>query len=95
MKNPIVIDIQIDAACSEPKIVIRTNRMTQDIDNIIHAIENCMDRRYAMVPAYDKGVMTLLSQREIVRIFVENRKLIIQTEDCRYVARGTLAELES
>lgn len=95
MKKPIDIDIQLDPACSEPKIVIRTNRMTPDIDHIIHAIENCMDSRYAMVTAYDKGVMTLLSQREIVRAFVENRKLVIQTEAGRYIARGTLAELES
>ena len=95
MKNLIDIDIQIDSACIEPKIIIRTNRMTSDIENIIHAIENCMDSRNAMVMAYDKGVMTLLSQREIIRVFIENRKLIIQTEDGRYIARGTLTELES
>lgn len=95
MKNAIDIDIQLDPACDEPKVIIRTNRMTPDIDNIVHAIENCMDSQYAMVTACDGDKTALLSQREIIRAFVENRKLILQTDQGRFVARGTLAELEA
>lgn len=95
MKNAIDIDIQIDPACTDPKVVIKTNRMTPDIDDIVHAIENSMDSRYAMVTAYDGEALVLLSQREIIRAFVENRKLVIQTEQGRFIARRTLADLES
>ena len=95
MKKTIDIDIQIDPACSEPKVVIRTSRMTPEIDQIVHAIEDSMDSRYAMVTAYDGDAMVLLSQREIIRAFVENRKLIVQAERGRFVVRRTLVELES
>ena len=95
MKNAIDIEIQIDAACGDPKVIIRTSRMTPDIDNLVHAIENCTDSGYPMVTAYDGDAMVLLSQREIIRVFVENRKLIIRTDRGSFVARRTLAEMES
>ena len=95
MKNAIDIDIRIDPACAEPKVVILTSRMTPDIDNIVHAIENCTNSDYPMVTAYDGDAMVPLSQREIIRVFVENRRLIVRAERGRFIARGTLAELES
>ena len=95
MRSAIDIDIQIDAACGDPKVIIRTNRMTPDIDHIVHAIQNSMDSQYAMVTAYDGNTMVLLSQREIVRIYNERRKLVVQTERGAFVARKTLAEIEA
>ena len=94
MRNSIDIDIQLDEACGEPKVIIRTSRMTPDIDSIVQAIENCVNSGYPMISAYDGDTMVLLSQREIIRVFVEKRKLIIQTERGAFVARKTLAEME-
>ena len=95
MRSAIDIDIQIDPACADPKVVIRTNRMTPEIDNIVHAIENSVDRDNPMVTAYDGDAAVLISQREIIRVFVENRRLIVKTERGDYVARRTLAEMEA
>ncbi len=94
MKNAIDIDIQIDPACSDPKVIIRTDRMTPEIDDIVHAIENSTDSAYPMVTAYAGDTMVLLSQREIIRVYVESRKLIVWTDRGGFVARGTLAEME-
>ena len=94
MKNTIDIDIQIDPSCSDPKIVIRTDRMTPEIDNIVHAIESSTDSAYPMVTAYAGDTMVLLSQREIIRVYVESRKLIVWTDRGGFVARGTLAQME-
>ena len=95
MKSTIDIDIQIDPACSDPRVVIHTSRMTPDIDMIVHSVQNCMDSQYAMIPAYDGNAMVLLSQREIVRFFSENRKLVVQTDRGEFVVRKTLVEIES
>ncbi len=95
MKSIIDIDIQIDAACAEPKVVIRTDRVTPEVESIVAAIEHCMDTQYSMVTAYDGNATVLLSQREIVRVYNENRKLIIQTERGAFTARRTLAEMEA
>ncbi len=95
MRSAIDIEIQLDPACADPKIIIRTDRMTPEIDNIVHAIEGSVNSDYPMVTAYDGDAMALLSQREIIRVFVENRRLIVKTERGDFVARRTLAEMEA
>ena len=95
MRNAIDIDIQIDPSCAEPKVIIRAERMTPEIDNIVHAIESATNSAYPMVTAYAGDAMVLLSQREIIRVYLENRKLIVWTDRGGFVARGTLAEMEA
>ena len=94
MKNNIDIDIQINTAYRDPKVIIWTDRRTQDIENIICAIENCMDSSYPMVAVYAGSAMAFISQREIVRMYFENRRLLVLTEKGSFVARKTLAEME-
>ncbi len=95
MRNVIDIDIQIDPACADPKVIIRTDRMTPEIDNLVHAIESSTENAFPMVRAYAGDTMVLLSQREIIRVYVESRKLIVWTDRGGFVARGTLAEMEA
>ena len=95
MRNAVDIDVQIDSNCADPQIVIRASRMTPEIDAIVHAIENCTGSVYPMVAAYDGDTMVLLSQRDIVRVYVESRRLIVRTEQGGFLARKTLAEMES
>ena len=95
MKNAIDIDIRIDPACAEPRVIICTEQMTPEIDGIVHAIESATDSAYPMVTAYDGDTWVLLSQREIIRVYKENRKLIVWTERGGFVVRGTLSEMEA
>ena len=94
MKSAVDIEIQIDPAYREPKVVILTDRRTQDIDNIVYAIENCMDSGYPMVPVHAGNALEFVSQREIIRVYSENRKLLVHTERGRFVSRKTLSEME-
>jgi DNA-binding LytR/AlgR family response regulator len=48
-----------------------------------------------MVTAYAGDTRVLLSQREIIRVYLENRKLIVWTERGGFMARGTLADMEA
>lgn len=95
MKSPIDIDIQIDPSRGDPRVIIQTDRMTPEIDNIVHAIESSVDSLSPMVTAYAGDMTVLLSQREIIRVYVESRKLVVWTERGGFFARGTLAELEA
>ena len=94
MRSAIDIDIQLDPKCSDPKIVIRTDRVTPEIDAIIHAIEDCTGGTYPTLTAYSGDAMVLLNQREVIRVYVENRRLIVRTERGDFVVRKTLAEME-
>lgn len=95
MKNPIDIEIQIDPSCVDPKVIIRTDRMTPEIDNLMHAIESSVDSLSPMVTAYVGDSTVLLSQREIIRVYVESRKLVVWTERGGFFVRKTLAEMEA
>lgn len=88
------IRLETDPSRGEPEVIIRADRKTKLIENIISAIERCAEEEYPPVTAYRGDTLVLLSQWEIVRIYTENRKLVIHTENGVCEARGTLKELE-
>ena len=94
MSHTANIEIRIDPACHEPVIVIRTDQKTQEVENIVHAVENCMDGGYPMVIGHRDETMELLSQRDIIRVFVESRRVRICTQDGIYESGKTLSYLE-
>lgn len=94
MKNAVDIEIRIDPDCHDPVILIRTDQKTQEVENIVHAIENCMESRYPLIVGYRDNAMELVSQRDIVRVYVEARKVRICTEKGNYEFRKSLSYLE-
>ena len=94
MKDAVDIEIRIDPDCHDPVILIRTDQKTQEVENIVHAIENCMDSRYPLIVGYRNNAMELLSQRDIVRVYVESRKVQIRTEKGAFDSRRSLSYLE-
>ena len=95
MKNPVDIQIQIDPQCHDPVILIRTDQKTQMVEDIVHAIEACTDSRYPLIAGYRDNEMELLSQRDIIRVYVEARKVRIYTSERTYDSRKTLSFLET
>ena len=95
MKNPIDIRIEIDPKCHDPVILIRTDQKTQTVEDIIHMIEACTDSSYPLITGYRESEMELLSQRDIVRVYVEARKVRIRTIDGIYDSRKPLSFLET
>ena len=94
MKNTAEIRIQIDPSCSDPVILIRTARKTQEVDHIVHAIENSLNDEYPLIVCQRDGMTELLSQRDIIRVYVEARKVRICTENEVYESNKTLSFLE-
>ena len=94
MRRTIDIDVHIDPRYNDPKVIIKTDRMTPEVENLVSAIENYIDSRYPPVSAFDRDRMMLISQREIIRVFLENRKLVVHTAQGDFVARKSLSELE-
>lgn len=94
MKSAIDIELQIDPAYRDPKVIILADRKTQDVENLICAVESCVDSGYPMLPVYEGNAMEFVSQRDIVRVYIENRRLMVQLERGLFVARKTMAEME-
>lgn len=95
MMNSVDIEIRIDPQCHDPVILIRTDRKSQRVEDIIHAIEACSDSRYPMIAGYRGNEMELLSQRDIIRVYTEARKVRICTTQGVYDSRRSLSWLET
>ena len=95
MKNPVKIQIEIDPECRDPVILIRTDRKTQGVEDIVHAIETCADSSYPLIAGYQGSEVELLSQRDIIRVYMEARKVRICTEGGVYDSRKPLSYLET
>lgn len=95
MKNPVHVEIQIDPKCHDPVILIRTDQKTPLVEDIVHAIESCTENNYPLIAGYQDSKMELLSQRDIIRAYVEARKVRICTGEGVYDSRKTLAWLET
>jgi len=94
MRNPVNIEIQIDPKCHDPVILIRTDRKNQRVEDIVHAIETCADS-YPMIVGYRDNELELLSQRDILRIYTEARKVKICAAGEIFESRKNLAWLET
>ena len=95
MKNPIDIHIEIAPECHDPVILIRTDQKTQMVEDIVHAIEACTDSSYPLIAGYRDSEMELLSQRDIIRVYVETRRVRIRTNNGVYDSRKPLSYLET
>ena len=90
----IAIQIEIDPSLSSSEVIIRTNQKSEQIDWIVHAIEQCAQNNHSQITAMSGGTVLLLSQHEIFRVYTENRRVIIDSETGVYESRLSLRKLE-
>ena len=95
MKNRIRIEIEIDESLKEPEVVIRTDKDSAFVERIVDAIERCGEEDRSQVTASKDNVMSLLSQKDIIRVYTEQRKLVVSTAGDKYESKSTLKDLEA
>ncbi len=95
MNKRININVEIDSACVMPQITIRTNKKTDLIKSMISALESCMDSESTRVTVYDSDRVDVLEKKDIIRVYIENRRLTICTSSGKYRSRMTLCDFEN
>ena len=95
MNNMIDIDVIIDEKYIEPKVNILTKSKTKQVESIINSIENAQENEYPYLTGFNDGKAEFISQRDIVRVYIENRKIIIETAEKLYYTKKNLTMLES
>lgn len=85
------IEVRLDATCEETTVVIYTNRVTDEVQNLARRLSQ--DAPQVIVGFLEDEAM-LLSQEEIYRVFAESGKVFAETENGRYQLRLRLYELE-
>lgn len=94
MKNMVDVDVILDDRYPDPKITIQTKARTEQVENIIQAIESAAENEFPLIPGILNDKVELVSQRDIIRVYTEKRKIIIQTGDGSLFSNKTLMGIE-
>ena len=85
------IEVKIDDSCTEPKIVIVTDRMTDEVNGIIDRLS---EKQPQMIAGFRDGQATLLDATRIYRVYASGGKVYAETADGTYILRMRLYEAE-
>lgn len=88
------IEVKIDKLCSEPKVIIVSDKMSDEVSAILKKLSEDTPRLMT-IAGFQSDEVILLEPANIVRIYTANSKVFAQTTDNReYTIRRRLYELE-
>lgn len=85
------IEIQIDENYPEPKILILTNRITDEVNEIFNKLT---DTQLIALVGFKDESLEILQPDDVIRVFSANQKVIAQTEKNEFLLRIRLYEAE-
>ena len=94
MEKNVSVRVEIDPSADGTEVIIKTEERSALVEDIVLAVEQCARNRHPRICVYQGDSRKMLRQQDIIRIYTENRKLIVRTMNDVYSARCTLRELE-
>ena len=85
------VEIKIDSTVREPKVIILTDRMTDEVNEIVRKIS---ETEPTMLAGFREDTVTVLDPEEIYRIYAANGKVFAVTGKAEYTLRMRLYEVE-
>lgn len=85
------IEIKTDDSYIEPKIIILTASITEEINNIVQKLS--VDNPH-IITGSKNGKVEVLEQNDLIRIFSCNNKVFALTNNGEYLLRFRLYEME-
>lgn len=85
------IEVELDEKCLETKVIIRAQKMTDEIAALMQRLTNEVRQE---IVGFDGDVALLLEPSDIVRIYAAVGKVFAVTGDKEYVLRLRLYEAE-
>lgn len=85
------IEIKIDESCREPKVVILTDKMTDEVSGIVKKLSEDAPR---MLVGFRDEMAQILEQASIIRAYAASGRVCVMTDSGEYAVRLRLYELE-
>lgn len=85
------IEIKINRSCTEPRIVVITDAMTDEINNLIKRLSD--DTPHILSGIKDEK-LEILEQSDLIRVYANSGKVYAVTDNGEYILRFRLYELE-
>ena len=86
------VEIQIDENCGEPRLIVVTRQITDEIQTLIQSLSNTPA---AYLAGFQEDELVLLQPREIIRIYAQEKKTIAEAEKGRFIVRLSLQEVQA
>ena len=86
------IEIKIDSACAEPKVLIMTDRMTEEVNALIRKLS---EEKPRMLIGFADGSARMLDPQNLQRVYASSGKVYAAENGREYLLRMRLYEAES
>ena len=85
------VELNIDKKFEETIVTISANKVDDEIQNLVNYIENKED----YLTGISAGKVCLLNLEDIIRVYIEDRKVYVVTVEGRFIVRKKLYEVQS
>ena len=85
------VEIKIDDSCTEPKVIILTDKVTDEINDILNTLSS---KTPEVITGFFNDLAEILSPDDIIRIYAESGKTFATVNKKEYIIRRRLYELE-
>ena len=85
------IEIQVDHSCKEPKIIVMTDQVTDEINRLVKRLSEAAPQ---VLVGFRGDGAEILDQEKICRIYAEDGKVVAVADGNEYILRLRLYELE-
>ena len=86
------VNIKLDPNCTQPKVIIYTNEITEEINDLAKSLSGV---EYSSLAGYKNGEILLIRPDDIIRIYAQGQKVLAQLEKDTAQLKYRLYELEN
>ncbi len=94
MKNGVDIEIIIDEKFTSPRITIHTNEKNEQIERIVSSLQSLGEEEFEGITGKCGGTVSIISQKDIIRVHKEDRRVLVETEEGSYVVKYSTSSLD-
>ncbi|HOQ17655.1 MAG TPA: LytTR family DNA-binding domain-containing protein, partial [Defluviitaleaceae bacterium] len=85
------IEVKIDRSCTEPKVIIVTDKITDEIN---HLMKKLSDDSPQMLSGFKDDMLEIIDESDIISVYACSGKVFDITEKGEYTLRLKLYEIE-
>lgn len=85
------IEVKIDRSCTEPKVIIVTDKITDEIN---HLMKKLSDDSPQMLSGFKDDMLEIIDESDIISVYACSGKVFAITEKGEYTLRLKLYEIE-
>lgn len=85
------VEIKIDSSCTEPKVIILTDSVTEDVNNIVKKLSEDVPQ---VISGSKDEKIEVIEEAQLIRVYANAGKIFAVTKKGEYTLRLRLYEIE-